>query len=77
MKKTKLKLKNVFKLIALVSCLGIIIYDLYMLLIYPMISGSLTSWSTFGFVTFIISLIISLDIIEQIKSVSTIQPDTL
>lgn len=77
MKKTKFKLKNVFKLIALVSCLGIIIYDLYMLLIYPMISGSLISWSTFGFVTFIISLIISLDIMEQIKSVSTIQPDTL
>lgn len=76
-KKFEFKLKNVFKLIALVSCLGIIIYDLYMLLIYPMISGSLISWSTFGFVTFIISLIISLDIIEQIKSVSTIQPDTL
>lgn len=77
MKRIKIKYLNLLKLFVLGGCIGLIAYDLYILLIYPIISGSLTSWSTFGFVTFIISLIISLGIIEQIKSVSTIQPDTL
>ena len=30
MKKTKIKVINIFKLIILAACLGLIIYDLYM-----------------------------------------------
>lgn len=77
MKKTKIKVINIFKLIILTACLGLIIYDLYMLLIYPIITKFLTSWTIYGFLTFVLAVIISLNIIEQIKSVSTLQNDTL
>lgn len=77
MKKTKIKVINIFKLIILAACLGLIIYDLYMLLIYPIITKVLTSWTMYGFLTFVLAVIISLNIIEQIKSVSSLQNDTL
>jgi hypothetical protein len=77
MKKTKIKVINIFKLIILAACLGLIIYDLYMLLIYPIITKVLTSLTMYGFLTFVLAVIISLNIIEQIKSVSTLQNDTL
>lgn len=77
MKKKKIKVINIFKLIILAACLGLIIYDLYMLLIYPIITKVLTSWTMYGFLTFVLAVIISLNIIEQIKSVSTLQNDTL
>lgn len=77
MKKTKIQVINIFKLIILTACLGLIIYDLYMILIYPIVNKVLTSWTMYGFLTFALAVIISLNIIEQIKSVSTLQPDTL
>lgn len=77
MKKKKVRVINVLKLVILTACLGLIIYDLYMLLIYPIITKVLTSWTMYGFLTFVLAVIISLNIIEQIKSVSTVQTDTL
>ena len=77
MKKKKVRVINVLKLVILTACLGLIIYDLYMILIYPIITKVLTSWTMYGFLTFVLAVIISLNIIEQIKSVSTVQPDTL
>lgn len=77
MKKKKVRVINVLKLVILTACLGLIIYDLYMLLIYPIITKVLTSWTMYGFLTFVLAVIISLNIIEQIKSVSTLQNDTL
>lgn len=77
MKKKKVRVINVLKLVILTACLGLIIYDLYMLLIYPIITKVLTSWTMYGFLTFVLAVIISLNIIEQIKSVSIVQPDTL
>lgn len=77
MKKKEVRVINVLKLVILTACLGLIIYDLYMLLIYPIITKVLTSWTMYGFLTFVLAVIISLNIIEQIKSVSTVQPDTL
>lgn len=68
--KTKLKWKNILKLIVFIVSVGIIIYDLFMLLIYPFISGTLTSWTLFGFITFIVAVYLSVDIYEQIKNVS-------
>lgn len=61
----------------LAACLGLIIYDLYMILIYPIVNKVLVNWTMFGFLTFALAVIISLNIIEQIKSVSTLQNDTL
>ena len=75
--KTKIKVINIFKLIILAACLGLIIYDLYMILIYPIVNKVLVNWTMFGFLTFALAVIISLNIIEQIKSVSTLQNDTL
>lgn len=77
MKKKKVRVINVLKLVILTACLGLIIYDLYMILIYPIVNKVLTSWTMYGFLTFALAVIISLNIIEQIKSVSTLQPDTL
>lgn len=77
MKKKKIKVINIFKLIILAACLGLIIYDLYMILIYPIVNKVLVNWTMFGFLTFSLAVIISLNIIEQIKSVSTLQNDTL
>lgn len=77
MKKKKVRVINVLKLVILTACLGLIIYDLYMLLIYPIITKVLTSWTMYGFLTFVLAVIISLNIIEQIKSVSNLQNDTL
>lgn len=77
MKKKKVRVINVLKLVILTACLGLIIYDLYMLLIYPIITKVLTSWTMYGFLTFVLAVIISLNIIEQIKSVSIVQADTL
>lgn len=73
----KINKKNVAKLIVLIVNLEIVIYDLFMILIYPIITGELTGWTSFGFATFIISLIISISIIEQIKSVPSVQRSTL
>lgn len=77
MKKKKIKVINIFKLIILAACLGLIIYDLYMILIYPIVNKVLVNWTMFGFLIFALAVIISLNIIEQIKSVSTLQNDTL
>ena len=48
-----------------------------MILIYPIVNKVLVNWTMFGFLTFALAVIISLNIIEQIKSVSTLQNDTL
>ena len=66
----KINYKNIFKLIIFVICAGIILYDLYMLIIYPLVSGVLTGWTLFGFTSFIVSVYICVDIYDQIKNVS-------
>lgn len=68
--KTKINYKNVLKLVILIFCLGVIIHDMYMLLIYPLISMTLTQFTLYGFLTFVLSIHISLNIFYQIKNVS-------
>lgn len=68
--KTKSNYKNVLKLVILIFCLGVIIHDMYMLLIYPLISKTLTQFTLYGFLTFVLSIHISLNIFYQIKNVS-------
>jgi hypothetical protein len=68
--KTKINYKNVLKLVILIFCLGVIIHDMYMLLIYPLISKTLTQFTLYGFLTFVLSIHISLNIFYQIKNVS-------
>lgn len=68
--KAKINYKNVLKLVILIFCLGVIIHDMYMLLIYPLISKTLTQFTLYGFLTFVLSIHISLNIFYQIKNVS-------
>lgn len=68
--KTKINYKNVLKLVILIFCLGVIIHDMYILLIYPLISKTLTQFTLYGFLTFVLSIHISLNIFYQIKNVS-------
>ena len=68
--KTKINYKNVLKLVILIFCLGVINHDMYMLLIYPLISKTLTQFTLYGFLTFVLSIHISLNIFYQIKNVS-------
>lgn len=68
--KTKINCKNVFKLLIFVICSGTIIYDLYMLLIYPLLFDKLTGWTLYGFISFVVSIYICIDIYKQIKNVS-------
>lgn len=68
--KAKINYKNVLKLVILIFCFGVIIHDMYMLLIYPLISRTLTQFTLYGFLTFVLSIHISLNIFYQIKNVS-------
>ena len=73
-KKTKLNWKNIGKVIVFIICLGFIMYDFYMLMIYPFMSGRLVSWTLIGFITFAAALWIMVAIYqefdEQTKNVS-------
>lgn len=73
MKKTKTKLnyKNIFRLIILTGCLYLIVHDLYMLLIYPIITGKLTALTMYGLVILISAVAISSNILEQLKKCAT------
>lgn len=68
--KKRIKWNNVCKLILLGICLSIILYDMCNLLIIPFFTKELTSWTCFGFITFVLSIYVSTNIYEQIKSVS-------
>lgn len=68
--KTKINYKNIMKLVILIFCLGVITYDMHMLLIYSLILKTLTQFALYGFLTFILSIHISLNIFYQIKNVS-------
>ena len=68
--KKRIKWNNVCKLVLLGICLSIILYDMCNLLIIPFFTKALTSWTCLGFITFILAINVSVNICEQIKSVS-------
>lgn len=74
MKRKNKRRNNIVKLILLIGCLFMFFKDLYILAIYPFISGETSSLTLFGLITFILNyLIISIiveDFVYQIKSVS-------
>ena len=65
--KTKLKWKNIGKLVLFMVCLGIVMYDFYMVMIYPTITGNLVCWTMVGFISFIVTLFILVSIYEDFK----------
>lgn len=66
----KINYKNLFKFILFVLSGLLIVYDLFMLTIYPFISSKVTTFTMFGLITFILSVFIFCDIYNQIKNVS-------
>lgn len=72
-KKTKLNWKNIGKVIVFILCFGFILYDLYMLFVYPFITGRLVGFTLIGFITFVAALWILVaiyqDFDEQTKNV--------
>ena len=80
MKKKRLKIKwlNVFKLIALILCVGLIVHDIYVITIYSYITNTPHAFTWFGLSVFTTALIIAitiyLDFKEQIKSIPSYLP---
>ena len=66
-KKTKLNWRNISKVIVFVICLGFIMYDFYMLMIYPMFTGQMVGWTMIGFISFVAALFMLVSIYEDFK----------
>ena len=66
-KKTKLNWRNISKIIVFVICLGFIMYDFYMLMIYPILTGHLIGWTMIGFISFVAALFMLVSIYEDFK----------
>lgn len=64
MKKRKVKVK--WGNIILIICASIIIHDLFMLSVYPLITGKTAGWTWFGFITFMTSILI-IELLEDNK----------
>ena len=77
-KKTKLNWRNISKIIVFVICLGFIMYDFYMLMIYPIFTGQMVGWTMIGFISFVAALFMLVSIYEdfkeETKNVSNIGP---
>lgn len=52
----KFNIKNVWLMIVFTSSIGLILHDLYMLVIYPFVSNRLTGFTGFGLLTFVIAM---------------------
>jgi len=63
----KVKWLNVIKLLVLIVCLGVVIHDLYMVIVYPLITSNLVGWTYWGLFTFFISLCFAYEICEDFK----------
>lgn len=55
MKKIKIKWKNVLLLILLLISLGLVFYDTYILTINSWITSEISTWTWYGFITFILA----------------------
>lgn len=78
MKRKKINWINVTKLVVFIFCVYMILHDLYMLAIYPFVSGKLYSWTFLGVVTFILFITVAGmiydDFEEQLKSIPSYRP---
>lgn len=64
MKKKKFNIKNVWLLLVFISSIGVVLHDLYMIVIYPFFSKQLTGFTPFGIITFMIALFFIYDLGE-------------
>lgn len=61
----KIKWVNILKFMILISCLLLIINDIFMITIYGWITNNMVSWTWFGFGTFALALVIAILIFED------------
>lgn len=66
-KKIRLNWKNIGKVIIFIICFGFVMYDFYMLGIYPILTGKLVGWTMMGFMSFVTALIMLASIYEDFK----------
>ena len=71
----KIKWKNVGLTIILIICAGIVLHDLYVLLIEPILTTMVKGWTWYGLLTFIIALITSCSIIDYFNDELNIKKD--
>lgn len=66
MKKYKRKINwtNIILAIIFLACAVLVIYDLFIILIQPIITSYVTGWTWWGLITFIIALVIAIFIFE-------------
>ena len=61
----KIKWVNILKFMILISCLLLIINDIFMITIYGWITNNMASWTWFGFGTFVLALVIAILILDD------------
>lgn len=63
----KLNYKNIIRLTIMVIALLVVVHDLYMVMFSQFATGYLASWSIYGFITFVIAVVISTKMAEELK----------
>lgn len=71
----KIKWKNVGLTIILIICAGIVLHDLYVLLIEPILTTMVKGWTWYGLLTFTIALTVSCSIIDYFNDELNIEKD--
>ena len=61
----KIKWGNILKFMILISCLLLIINDIFMITIYGWITNNMASLTWFGFGTFVLALVIAILILDD------------
>lgn len=67
MKMKKLNWKHLSLLIILVICIGIVLHDIYLIGVACWISSKLYGFTFFGFITFVVAIIVGVVVWEKIK----------
>lgn len=71
----RVKWLNVLEIVGFIGCLALIVHDLFMVTIYSWITSNMVGWTWFGFVTFVVAIMIASitfdDLEEQWNAIET------
>lgn len=68
----KKNIKNILLILVLLVCAMVVFHDLYLLIIYPLLTTNLVGFTWFGFLTFLIAIITGSLIIDYFIGVLNI-----
>ncbi len=60
----KFRWKNIWLMVVFLSSLGLVLHDLYMIIIYPFICNRIIGFTVFGIITFMVALYFVYDLGE-------------